>query len=137
MYRSPLMPQAARPCTQAKRTAQTINLFIVRNSMEQSAFIRAAQAALDELENAFEDAGFDAEHQGNVLDVILPDGKQIVVNIQTPMREIWVASRDGGRHFHLENGSWRDTRTSAELSEYLADIVRKRYAVALCCGPLV
>ena len=53
------------------------------------------------LENWLEEAGddFDCSRSGNVLTIELDSGEQVVVNIQTPMHEIWCASRFGGHHF--------------------------------------
>ena len=48
------------------------------------------------------------------------DGTRVIVNRQTPNREIWVAARSGGFHFTFRDGAWRDTRSGDELYGSLA-----------------
>ena len=60
-----------------------------------------------------------------LLTIELDDGQQVVVNIQTPMHEIWVASRFGGLHFHQKGGAWRDTRSDKTLDETLVEVLTK------------
>jgi CyaY protein len=47
----------------------------------------------------------------------------VIVNRQTPNREIWVAARSGGFHFRLSEGEWRDTRSGEELIASLERIL--------------
>ena len=55
--------------------------------------------------------------------VPLPDGSRIIVNRQTPNREIWVAARSGGFHYRWRDGAWRDTRGEREFFAALAEII--------------
>ena len=59
------------------------------------------------------DADFD--NNGNVIEIITPDNEKIIINKQTPMHEVWLAAKSGGRHFHLIAGEWRDTRDQTTL----------------------
>ena len=58
-----------------------------------------------------------------MLTIECPDGSRIIVNRQTPNREIWVAARSGGFHFAWREGAWRDTRSGDELFASLARII--------------
>ena len=49
--------------------------------------------------------------KAGILTIGCPDGTKVIVNRQTPNREIWVAARSGGFHFAARDGAWRDTRT--------------------------
>lgn len=62
---------------------------------------------------------------GNVLTVDLDDGQQVVLNIQTPMHEIWLASRFGGLHFQFKDGDWRDTRSGKTLDETVVEVLTR------------
>ena len=67
--------------------------------------------------------------EGGVLTVECPDGSRIIVNRQTPNREIWIAARSGGFHFAWRDGAWRDTRGGEELFASLARILGSQAGV--------
>ena len=62
------------------------------------------------------------ERSGNVLTLEFENRTKIIVNLQPPMSEIWIAAKAGGFHFRFIDGEWRDTRSGTEffaaLSEY-------------------
>jgi CyaY protein len=92
--------------------------------MTESDFHRAVDAALARVEAALEGHDeLDADLEGGVLDIACPDQSRIIVNRQTPNREIWVAARSGGFHFASREGAWRDTRTGEELFASLARLI--------------
>ncbi|GAB3630084.1 iron donor protein CyaY [Pandoraea terrae] len=90
--------------------------------MTESEFLAIAEAVLAQVEAAVEDSGadMDCERSGNVLTLEFDDGSKIIVNLQTPMSEIWVAARSGGFHYRLQGDQWRDTRDNSELFEALS-----------------
>ena len=45
---------------------------------------------------------------------------QIVVNLQPPLHEIWLAARTGGYHYRHDGQRWLDTKTGEELFENLS-----------------
>jgi CyaY protein len=93
--------------------------------MNESEFTAAAERTLAAIEAAVEACGADIEavRSGNVLTLELADGSKVVVNSQTPTRQIWVAARSGGFHYEWRDGAWRDTRDGAELFAALSRIV--------------
>jgi CyaY protein len=90
--------------------------------MTECEFLAAAEAVLAQVETAVEDCGadVDCDRSGNVLTLQFDDGSKIIVNLQTPMSEIWVAARSGGFHYRLQGNAWRDTRDNSELFEALS-----------------
>ena len=90
-------------------------------------FLAAAEAEMDALETWLEEASdeLDCSRSGNVLTVELDDGDQVVINIQTPMHEIWCASRFGGFHFSLRDGRWRDSRSAGTLEAAVAEALAR------------
>jgi CyaY protein len=68
------------------------------------------------------DADIEFERSGNVLTLEFENRTKIIVNLQPPMSEIWIAAKSGGYHFRFIDGAWRDTRNGTEffaaLSEY-------------------
>jgi iron donor protein CyaY len=57
----------------------------------------------------------DVDLESGILTITCADDTKIIVNRQTPNREIWVAARSGGFHFRWREGEWRDTRSGDEL----------------------
>jgi CyaY protein len=106
-------------------------------STDESDFIAAAERALDAIEAAIEASGadIDATRSGNVLTVELADGSKIIVNSQTPMRQIWVAARSGGHHYEWRDGAWRDTRDGTELFAALSRFLSVQGGVAVLLRP--
>ena len=97
--------------------------------MNESEFHRAVDAILARVEAAVEDTELDVDLESGILTVTCPDSTRIIVNRQTPNREIWVAARSGGFHFAHREGEWRDTRSGEELFASLARIVKLQSGV--------
>jgi len=91
----------------------------------ESDFAAAAERTLNAIEAAVEACAADIEatRSGNVLTLEMGDGSKIVVNSQTPTRQIWVAARSGGFHYDWRDGAWRDTRDGTELFASLSRLV--------------
>ena len=103
--------------------------------MNESEFHRAVDVVLARIERAAEATqGVDADLEAGILTLECPDGSRIIVNRQTPNREVWVAARSGGFHFAWREGAWRDTRTGAELFASLAEIARAQAGESLSFG---
>ena len=99
--------------------------------MNESEFHRAVDAILARIEAAVEASGsaLDVDLESGILTIGCPDSTRIIVNRQTPNREIWVAARSGGFHFAQREGEWRDTRSGEELFASLARIVKLQSGV--------
>lgn len=92
--------------------------------MSESEFHRAVDEVLRRIETAVEATDtLDVDLEAGILTVGCPDGTKVIVNRQTPNREIWVAARSGGFHFAAREGEWRDTRAGTELFASLAEIL--------------
>ena len=103
--------------------------------MNESEFHRAADEILGRIERAAEaSGGIEADLEAGILTLECPDGSRIIVNRQTPNREIWVAARSGGFHFAWRDGAWRDTRSGDELFASLARIALARGGESLDFG---
>jgi CyaY protein len=92
--------------------------------MNETDFHRAVDAVLSRIEAAVERAdSLDVDLEAGILTITCRDGSRIIVNRQTPNREIWVAARSGGFHFVAREGEWRDTRSGEELFAALARLI--------------
>jgi CyaY protein len=92
-------------------------------AMTESEFNARVDETLLLIERSLEasDADIDFESTAGILEIEFADGSRIIVNRQTPNREIWVAARSGGFHFALKNEAWRGTRDDRELFEVLSE----------------
>ncbi|HTH58730.1 MAG TPA: iron donor protein CyaY [Paraburkholderia sp.] len=95
--------------------------------MSDSDYLSRAEAVLAAVERCVDDADADIEleRSGNVLTLEFENGTKIIVNLQPPMSEIWIAAKAGGFHYRFVDGEWRDTRSGTEffasLSQYATE----------------
>ncbi len=91
--------------------------------MNESEFNQIVDDLLISIEDAVEnlidenDADIDIESAGGILTLSFADNSKIIINRQTPLRQVWVATRAGGFHFDYDEASqqWREEKTRAEL----------------------
>ncbi|BCF89887.1 MULTISPECIES: iron donor protein CyaY [Paraburkholderia] len=91
--------------------------------MSDSEYLTRAEAVLAAIERSLDDTDADIEFErsGNVLTLEFENGTKIIVNLQPPMQEIWIAAKSGGYHFRFVDGAWRDTRNGTEFYAALSD----------------
>jgi len=98
--------------------------------MTESEFHGAVDAILTRIESSLEEEdALDVDLESGILTVTCADGSKVIVNRQTPNREIWVAARSGGFHFAFRDGAWRDTRGGEELFASLARVIASQARV--------
>jgi CyaY protein len=98
--------------------------------MTESEFHRAVDAVLERVERSVEnEPKLDVDLEAGILTVTLADATRVIVNRQTPNREIWIAARSGGFHFTWREGEWRDTRSAEELFACLARVIESQGGV--------
>ena len=100
---------------------------------EESTFHARVDAVLESIERAVEaaDADIDSEINGGILTLEFDGGSKIIVNRQTPNREIWVAAKSGGFHFRFDGAAWRDTRSGESLSSLLSRVISEQSGAVL------
>ena len=98
--------------------------------MTESEFHGAVDAVLARIESSLEgEDALDIDLESGILTLTCADGSRVIVNRQTPNREIWVAARSGGFHFAWRDGAWRDTRSGDELFASLARVIESQSGV--------
>jgi len=96
----------------------------MEQNMTESEYSHLADATLNRLEAALDAAEIDYERAGgSILEIEFADASVIVVNKQAAAREIWVAAKSGGFHYHWDAAAWRDTRSGEELFTALARLI--------------
>lgn len=69
--------------------------------MDESEFNQRVDDILVQIEDAIEDSGADIDYEtaSGILTLSFEDNSKIIINRQTPVRQIWVATHQGGFHF--------------------------------------
>lgn len=81
--------------------------------------LRAIELACDRINDATQ-ADIDNQRVGGMVTLQFTNGSEIVVNLQKPLHEIWLAARSGGYHFRFDAGRWQDTKGQGEFFERLS-----------------
>jgi CyaY protein len=92
---------------------------------EVDAILLAIEESLDAHAQAA-DSDIEFETMAGILTIECEDGSKIIVNRQTPNREIWVAAKSGGFHFRKTNGAWMDTRGGPDLAARLTQCIQEQ-----------
>ena len=93
--------------------------------------LQAIEKACDRL-NDESDVDIDNQRTGGMITLTFSNRSQIIINLQKPLQEIWMAARAGGFHYKLVQGLWMNTREGSEL---FADL--SRYASEQAGQPLL
>ncbi len=110
---------------------RTINGDQVRSKriMTETEFMEVSRQVIDGIEEAFDASGIDVdlERKGDgILEIEFASGSKVVINSQTPMRQIWVAARSGGFHFAQHGAAWTDTRSGEPLQALLTRVTAEQ-----------
>ncbi|MBU3737331.1 MAG: iron donor protein CyaY [Rhodoferax sp.] len=81
--------------------------------------LRAVERDCDRI-NDESSADIDNQRVGGMVTLVFPNGSQVVINLQKPLHEVWLAARAGGYHYRFDGGGWRDTRTGEDFFEVLS-----------------
>jgi CyaY protein len=106
--------------------------------MTDSEFHALTDAALAALERSLEALDVDVDLQRKaegVLELEFGDGSKMIVNRHAAAREIWVAAKSGGFHFHYDGSAWHDTRDGTELFAALSRLVSAQSGSAVRLAP--
>lgn len=93
--------------------------------MTESEFNQHAEDILRQIEDAIDESGADIDYDspGGVLTLSFENNSQIIINRQTPLKQIWLATRAGGFHFDYdeEKAQWILAGKTTELFESLSE----------------
>ncbi|MFM9900534.1 MAG: iron donor protein CyaY [Polaromonas sp.] len=67
------------------------------------------------------DADLDSQRTGNMVTLTFSNRSQIIINLQKPLQEIWMAAKAGGFHYKFVGQSWLDTKSG---SDFFGDLSR-------------
>lgn len=79
----------------------------------------AVEQGCDRL-NEDTDADLDAQRSGGMVTLTFRNRSQIVINLQKPLHEVWMAARAGGFHYRFDGAQWMDTKGAGEFFGHLS-----------------
>jgi CyaY protein len=86
--------------------------------------LKAVEASCDRI-NDEDLADIDNQRTGGMVTLVFSNRSQIVINLQKPLHEIWLAAKSGGYHYKFDSGQWMDTKGQGEffssLSRYASE----------------
>ncbi len=78
------------------------------------ALLLAVEEACDRI-NETTDTDLDCQRTGGMLTLVFANRSQIIVNLQKPLHEVWLAARSGGYHYKFNSEKWMDTKGQGEF----------------------
>jgi CyaY protein len=82
--------------------------------------------------NDTSDADIDNQRTGGMVTLTFPNHSQIIVNLQKPLQEVWMAARSGGYHYRFDGSSWQDTKGAGEFFDCLSRSASEQAGLTLC-----
>jgi CyaY protein len=82
------------------------------------ALLKAVEVACDRI-NDESDADIDNQRTGGMVNLSFTNRSQIIINLQKPLHEVWMAAKSGGYHYRWLEGKWQDTKGQGEFFDAL------------------
>ena len=81
--------------------------------------LATVEASCDRI-NDETDADIDNQRVGGMITLTFANRSQIIINLQKPLHEVWLAARCGGFHYKHDGERWMDTKGQGEFWESLS-----------------
>lgn len=91
--------------------------------------LSAVEASCDRI-NDTSDADIDNQRVGGMITITFANRSQIIINLQKPLQEVWLATKAGGFHYKF-NSAWRCTRAGTEFFSDLSEHASVQSGMAL------
>ena len=92
--------------------------------------LQAVEQCCDRINDAT-DADVDNQRSGGMVTLAFSNRSQIIINLQKPLQEIWMAAKAGGFHYKFNSGQWLDTKDSSEFYANLSRCASEQAAQPL------
>lgn len=92
--------------------------------------LRAVELGCDRI-NDTTDADIDNQRTGGMVTLSFASGSQIIINLQKPLQEVWMAARAGGFHYRFDGQQWMDTKGQGEFFEQLSQSASEQSGLTL------
>lgn len=105
--------------------------------MTDSEFMDHAESLLQQLETACDrlneqsDIDIDNQRVGGMVTLTFPNRSQLIVNLQKPLHEVWLAAQSGGYHYRFDGAAWQDTKGQGEFWQQFTSDAQRQYGAPL------
>ena len=90
----------------------------------------AVERSCDRINDAG-DADVDSQRTGGMVTLTFPNRSQIIINLQKPLHEVWMAAKSGGYHYRFDGGAWQDTKGAGEFFDRLSQDAELQSGMAM------
>jgi CyaY protein len=103
-------------------------------------FLDRAEALLKSVElncdaiNDRADVDVDCQRTGGLITLSFPNRSQIIINLQKPLHEVWLAAKSGGYHYKWQGSKWISTKGNGEFFSQLSEDASAQSATTLRFG---
>ena len=124
-FKGPFWPQPTKANVQITRhwrmtkIEQIFNMHrIVMTDLE---FLTQAEHLLSAVEQSCDrindetEVDVDNQRSGGMITLSFANRSQIILNLQKPLHEVWMAAKSGGYHYKWVEGAWQDTKGQGEF----------------------
>ena len=87
--------------------------------------LRSVEASCDRI-NDQNLADIDNQRVGAMITLAFSNGSQIVINLQKPLHEVWLAAKSGGYHFKFDGRQWSDSKGRGEFFASLSSFASEQ-----------
>ncbi|WP_026437115.1 iron donor protein CyaY [Acidovorax sp. JHL-9] len=77
------------------------------------------------------DADVDSQRTGGMVTLTFPNRSQIIINLQKPLHEVWMAAKSGGYHYRFDGVAWQDTKGAGEFFQQLSQDAERQSGTSL------
>lgn len=113
--------------------------------MNETQFHHLADRVMAQIEQILEDfnqqaapqSSIDYENDGSVLTLLLSDQSKIILNRQSALQQLWLATRCAGYHFSYHEQQWICVRSGRALGSVLSEACAQQAGVTLAFDDLV
>lgn len=81
--------------------------------------LRRVEDACDRINDSCQ-ADIDNQRVGGMITLTFENRSQVIINLQKPLHEVWLATQSGGYHYHWVDHQWRDTKGEGEFFDQLS-----------------
>ena len=77
------------------------------------------------------DADIDNQRVGGMITLTFANRSQIIINLQKPLHEVWMAAKAGGFHYRYDGSAWLDTKGQGEFFHNLSRYASEQSGLSL------
>lgn len=96
--------------------------------------LKAVEAGCDRINDDIHtgaDVDIDNQRTGGMITLVFSNKSQIVINLQKPLHEVWLAAKSGGYHYKFDGAQWLDTKGQGEFFNSLSRCASEQSGQAL------